>query len=99
MDCFVTIFFWTAHHEKTLSQLNHQGLEKRWGRKHFARFGSTDWRCTDFRLVPVSPILTNLYLNKLDKFVEEVLIPEYTKGKRRKPNPAYEKLMRHANCL
>ena len=40
----------------------------------------------------VSPILANVYLDKLDKFVEQVLIPEYTKGKRRKPNPVYEKL-------
>jgi group II intron reverse transcriptase/maturase len=47
----------------------------------------------------VSPILTNLYLDKLDKFVEQVLIPKYTKGKRRKPNPAYEKLMHRANYL
>ncbi len=28
----------------------------------------------------VSPILANLYLDKLDKFVEKVLIPQYTKG-------------------
>ena len=27
----------------------------------------------------VSPILANLYLDKLDKFVETVLIPQYTK--------------------
>jgi hypothetical protein len=44
----------------------------------------------------ISPILANLYLDKLDKFVEEVLIPAYTKGTRRKPNPAYEKLMHSA---
>jgi group II intron reverse transcriptase/maturase len=44
----------------------------------------------------VSPILANLYLNKLDKFVEDVLIPQYTKGKKRKSNPAYEKLMHSA---
>jgi len=35
----------------------------------------------------VSPILSNIYLDKLDKFVERVLIPEYTRGKRRRPNP------------
>ncbi len=44
----------------------------------------------------VSPILANLYLDKLDKFVEQELIPQHTKGKRRKPNPAYEKLMHSA---
>jgi group II intron reverse transcriptase/maturase len=41
----------------------------------------------------VSPILSNLVLDKLDKWVETVLIPEYTSGKRRKPNPEYEKLL------
>ncbi len=44
----------------------------------------------------LSPILANLYLDKLDQFVEQVLIPEYTKGERRKPNPAYQKLMNSA---
>jgi retron-type reverse transcriptase len=47
----------------------------------------------------VSPILANLYLDKLDKFVEEILIPQYTKGERRKPNLAYEKLMHRATYL
>ncbi|GER90645.1 hypothetical protein KDW_48070 [Dictyobacter vulcani] len=35
----------------------------------------------------VSPILANILLDKLDKFVENVLIPKYTKGKTRKRNP------------
>ena len=29
----------------------------------------------------ISPILSNIYLDKLDKYVEQVLIPAYTKGK------------------
>ncbi|MDH6129811.1 group II intron reverse transcriptase/maturase [Kitasatospora sp. GP82] len=29
----------------------------------------------------VSPILSNIYLHKMDEFVETVLIPEYTRGK------------------
>jgi group II intron reverse transcriptase/maturase len=36
-----------------------------------------------------SPILSNIYLHKLDSFVEKVLIPEYTRGDRRAPNPEY----------
>lgn len=36
-----------------------------------------------------SPILANIYLHKLDEFVEQVLIPEYTRGTRRARNPAY----------
>jgi hypothetical protein len=39
----------------------------------------------------VSPILSNVYLHKLDQFVETVLIPQYTPGKIRKRNPAYNK--------
>ena len=37
----------------------------------------------------VSPILSNIYLDRLDKFVETVLIPDYTRGKARARNPAY----------
>src|SRR6266567_1996410 len=47
----------------------------------------------------VSPILANLYLDKLDKFVENVLIPQYTKGTKRKANKAYENLMHRASYL
>src|SRR5947199_7894272 len=36
-----------------------------------------------------SPILSNIYLHKLDDFVERVLIPEHTRGKERVFNPAY----------
>jgi group II intron reverse transcriptase/maturase len=36
-----------------------------------------------------SPILSSIYLHKLDQFVETVLIPEYTRGDRRSRNPAY----------
>jgi hypothetical protein len=35
-------------------------------------------------------------LNELDTFVEDVLIPEYTRGKQRKVNPTYEKWKRQA---
>jgi group II intron reverse transcriptase/maturase len=37
----------------------------------------------------VSPILSNIYLHKLDEFVERELIPQYTRGARRKANPEY----------
>lgn len=39
-----------------------------------------------------SPILSNIYLDKLDKFVETVLLPKYNRGKRRAKNPAYQKM-------
>jgi len=40
----------------------------------------------------VSPILSNIYLHKLDEFVERELIPQYTRGARRKGNPEYERI-------
>ncbi len=44
----------------------------------------------------VSPILSNIYLDKLDEFVERELIPRYTRGASRAPNPEYR---RTANAL
>ena len=40
----------------------------------------------------VSPVLSNIYLDRLDKFAETVLIPEYTRGTRRVANPAGRKV-------
>ena len=40
----------------------------------------------------VSPILSNIYLDRLDKFVETVLLPEYTRGEKRRPSPAYREV-------
>src|SRR6266478_463716 len=53
-----------------------------------------DW---DYRDTPsgvpqggtVSPILSNVYLDKFDTFVEQELIPQYTRGALRAANPAY----------
>jgi group II intron reverse transcriptase/maturase len=40
----------------------------------------------------VSPILSNIYLHKLDEYVERELIPRYTRGARRKPDFRYERV-------
>ena len=40
----------------------------------------------------VSPILANIYLDRLDQFVEQTLVPEYTTGNRRAQNPDYNRL-------
>src|SRR5246127_4927026 len=37
----------------------------------------------------VSPVLSSIYLHKLDQFVERELIPRYTRGSRRRRNPEY----------
>jgi group II intron reverse transcriptase/maturase len=39
----------------------------------------------------VSPVLSNIYLDRMDKFAEAVLMPEYTRGKARARNPAYRR--------
>jgi len=39
-----------------------------------------------------SPILSNIYLDKFDKFVETVLLPKYNQEQRRRRNPAYERI-------
>ena len=44
---------------------------------------------------PVSPVLSNIYLHKLDDFVGNTLIPEYTRGETRTRNKEYERV-RHA---
>src|SRR6266702_504586 len=41
----------------------------------------------------VSPVLSNIYLDRLDKFAEKVLIPEYTQGMGRAVNPAYARVI------
>src|SRR4030095_8046457 len=42
----------------------------------------------------VSPTLSNVYLHRMDSFVETVLIPEYTRGVERRKNPAYRKVQK-----
>lgn len=47
----------------------------------------------------LSPILSNLYLNKLDQFVEQTLISAYTKGRQRARSPVYDDLTHRAYRL
>jgi group II intron reverse transcriptase/maturase len=44
----------------------------------------------------VSPILANIYLDRLDKFVEATLLPEYNRGEQRRFNQAYHNLQKMA---
>jgi group II intron reverse transcriptase/maturase len=45
----------------------------------------------------VSPVLSNILLDKLDQFVEQVLIPQYTQGDKRRVNKTYEQLISQAH--
>lgn len=40
----------------------------------------------------ISPLLANIYLNEFDQWMERVIIPENTCGKRQKGNPAYSRM-------
>jgi len=42
----------------------------------------------------ISPILSNIYMHPFDEWMEDVLIPKYTIGKRKKANPEYTKMIR-----
>jgi len=43
----------------------------------------------------ISPVLSNIYLARFDQYIETILIPAHTRGNARRPNPAYQRHMRH----
>src|SRR5438128_1405468 len=47
----------------------------------------------------VSPVLANLYLDRLDQWIETTLLPHYNRGRRRRPHPEYERLLHRAKYL
>ena len=47
----------------------------------------------------VSPILANIYMDRLDRFVEGVLLPAHNKGRLRRPNPEYRRVFRQIKIL
>src|SRR5690348_4396208 len=40
----------------------------------------------------ISPILSNIYLNEFDQWMEKTLIPEYTQGKKRRTHLPYARV-------
>jgi len=47
----------------------------------------------------VSPLLANIYLDRLDEYVERTLIPEYTRGEGKRSNPEYQRILRRIRHL
>jgi hypothetical protein len=43
-------------------------------------------------MAAISPLLSNIYLHKLDEFVEREMIPQHTRGSSRKRNRDYLRL-------
>jgi len=99
--------FDNLHHDVLMSILRETILDQRFLRliENLLKAGYLeDWR---YHATPsgspqggiVSPILANIYLDRLDTFVESVLMPTYTRGDHRKPNPAYRSLLDRAGYL
>jgi hypothetical protein len=75
-------------------------------RKYPVRFGersreTRSSRGEKVRSAPtrLSPILSNILLSKLDRFVETELLPKYTRGMMRKRNQEYNRLIKRAYKL
>lgn len=47
----------------------------------------------------ISPVLSNVYLHRFDKWIETVLIPEFTQGKRQRQNPEYLQISRRLYAM
>ncbi len=87
---------------ETLSEHIHDGRFIKLMRELFDAGYMEDWTFNQtLSGVPqggiVSPMLSNILLDKLDKFVETVLIPQYTKGGRRRANAEYTKLIKDSH--
>src|SRR2546425_8644728 len=87
---------------KTLEEKIHDGRFINFMRELFDVGYMEDWTFNQtLSGVPqggiVSPILSNILLDKLDKFVETVLIPKYTRGVKRRVNQKYKNLLNNSH--
>ncbi len=95
-------YFDTINHDVLMEILSEQLQDNRFLRliRHLLQSGYLEeWKVHQTRSgAPqggvISPILANIYLDQLDQYVEKMLIPHYTRGKRRAANPAYRRLVR-----
>ena len=100
-------FFDTMNHEVLLTILRAKIHDERFLRlsRHLLESGYLEeWKfnktlsgCPQGGVI--SPLLSNIYLDKLDQYVEHVLVPEYTRGGKRAANPTYDSLRGKADWL
>jgi group II intron reverse transcriptase/maturase len=96
-DCFGSL-----DHEVMLSTLSEKILDRRFLRllRNMLEAGYLEdwvWNAT-LSGAPqggvLSPMLSNIYLHRLDNFVEKVLMPECNRGVERAKNPVYRKVQK-----
>lgn len=96
----ISQYFDTINHDNLITIMAEKVHDSRFMRliKHLLKSGyMEEWKYNKtFSGVPqggvLSPLLSNIYLDKLDQYVEKTLIPQYTRGSQRKQNPAYKSL-------
>jgi group II intron reverse transcriptase/maturase len=101
----ITAFFDRIQHNVILTILREKIHDNRFIRliEHFLKAGYMEEGRQHATLsgVPqggvISPILSNLVLDRLDKYVEQQLLPANTRGQRRKTYPPYIKLTKAAH--
>ena len=88
----LTILRENIHDERfirLISELLEAGYLEDW--KHHATLSGTPQGGV------LSPLLANVYLDKLDQYVEQQLIPAYARGEERRRNPAYKSMQGKAS--
>jgi group II intron reverse transcriptase/maturase len=100
IECDISDCFGTIDHDILIGILSEKILDQRFLRliRNMLKAGyMEDWQYHEsLSGTPqggvLSPLLSNVYMHRLDEFVERELIPRHTRGKARKRNPEYERI-------
>jgi len=100
IECDISDCFGSIDHDILIGILSEKILDQRFLRliRSMLRAGyMEDWQYHEsLSGTPqggvLSPLLSNIYMHRLDEFVERELIPRHTRGKERKINPEYGRI-------